>query len=45
MKSVYMTLILSCLSAASALAGNTHEMLRDRNLFCSQFLIEEEGAE
>jgi hypothetical protein len=44
MKTAYLTLILSCLSAAAASAGNAEETLRQRNLFCSQFAIEEQGT-
>jgi hypothetical protein len=34
-------LMLSCLIAVSALAGDSAEMLRDRLIFCSQFVIED----
>jgi hypothetical protein len=44
MKVVCLTLILSCLSAASALAGGGEEMKRQRLLFCSHYLIEEGGT-
>jgi hypothetical protein len=39
MKIVF-SLMLSCFTAASALAGNSAEMLRDRLIFCNQFVIE-----
>jgi len=40
MKIVF-SLMLSCFTAASALAGDSAEMLRDRLIFCNQFVIED----
>jgi len=39
MKIAY-TLMLTCTIAVSALAGDSAEMLRDRLIFCNQFVIE-----
>ena len=39
MKIVY-ALMLTCTTAVSALAGDSAEMLRDRLIFCNQFVIE-----
>ena len=33
-------LMLTCMTAVSALAGDSAERLRDRLIFCSQFVIE-----
>jgi hypothetical protein len=44
MKIVCLTLMLGCLSAASASAGNAEEMLRQHLLFCSHSMIEEQGT-
>ena len=33
-------LMLTCTTAVSALAGDSAEMLRDRLIFCNQFVIE-----
>ena len=38
MKIVY-ALMLTCTTAVSALAGDSAEMLRDRLIFCNQFVI------
>ena len=35
------SLMLSCFTAVSALAGDSAEMLRDRLSFCRQFVIED----
>ena len=34
-------LMLTCMTTVSALAGDSAEMLRDRLIFCNQFVIEE----
>jgi hypothetical protein len=38
---VVCSLMLSCFTAVSALAGDSAEMLRDRLSFCRQFVIED----
>jgi hypothetical protein len=40
MKIVY-ALMLTCTTAVSALAGDSAEMLRDRLIFCNQFVVED----
>jgi hypothetical protein len=35
------SLMLTCMTAVSALAGDSAEMLRDRLIVCNQFVIEE----
>jgi hypothetical protein len=35
------SLMLTCMTAVSALAGDSAEMLRDRLIFCNQFVIED----
>jgi len=35
------TLMLTCMTAVSALAGDSAEMLRDRLIICNQFVIED----
>ena len=44
MEVVCLTLIVSCLSTSFAFAGNGEDMNRQRLLFCSQSLIEEQGT-
>jgi hypothetical protein len=44
MKVVCLTLIVSFLSTSFAFAGNGEDMNRQRLLFCSQSLIEEQGT-
>ena len=39
-----LALILSCLSVASASAGDAAAMLRDRFIFCNQFVVAESRA-
>ena len=34
------SLMLTCMTAVSALAGDSAEMLRDHLIFCNQFVIE-----
>jgi hypothetical protein len=34
-------LMLTCMAAVSALAGDSAEMLRERLIFCNQFVIED----
>ena len=40
MKNFICALLLSSFAAAPAIAGDTGEMLRDRLIFCSQFVID-----
>ena len=35
------TLMLTCMTAVSALAGDSAEMLRDRLIICNQFVIDD----
>jgi hypothetical protein len=44
MKILVSTLMLSCLIAVSAFAGDSEEILRERLILCSQFVIEEPGT-
>jgi hypothetical protein len=41
MKILVCSLVLCCCAAASATGADSAEMLRDRLLFCSQFVIED----
>ena len=41
MKNSICSLMLSCVAAAPAIGGDTGEMLRDRLIFCNQFVIED----
>jgi len=43
MKIIY-SLMLSCLTAVSAMAGDSEEAFRERSSLCNQFLIEEPGT-
>ena len=40
MKNFICALLLSCIAVAPAIAGDAGEMLRDRLIFCSQFVID-----
>ena len=41
MKIILSSLMLSCAAASSATSGDSMEMLRDRLVFCNQFIIED----
>jgi hypothetical protein len=43
MKNFICSLLLSCVAAAPAIGGDAGEILRDRLIFCNQFVIEEPG--
>jgi hypothetical protein len=43
MKSLVCSLTLYCYAAFPAIGGDSSEMLRERLLFCSQFVIEDPG--